>query len=71
MKAYDDLVAIETFIVESEIISAREYLDLYAARPHLIESTSIVPPRLGEDSDAFGRVQVRYSRPIYKALTAD
>lgn len=57
---------IDSAVVESEVLSPEDYLELYATRPHMIESTKILPSRLGEE--AFGKILVKYSRPLYKAI---
>ncbi len=55
---------LDSMLVESEIISAAEYLIMINDRPHMVESAKIVPARLGDKS--FGQFLVRYSRPFYR-----
>lgn len=57
--------AIDVFPVESERLSAKDFLRLVKTNPGLIKSSSIVMPSPGKKD--FGAFQVVYSHPIYKA----
>lgn len=57
---------IDSIMVESELLSLEEYLEMLEARPEMIETARIAPPKLG--SKSFGKIFVRYSRPHYRAV---
>ena len=57
---------IDVFPVETENLSAAEFLKLYKDNPSMIKSSTVVHPKAGVSG--FGTFQVVYSRPLYKAL---
>lgn len=56
---------IDSVMVESELLSPEEYLEMLDARPEMIEAARIAPAKLGGQS--FGKILVRYARPYYRA----
>jgi len=50
--------------VYEETLSAKAFLDLVHQSPHLIASSRIEMPRLGDKN--WGGIRVKYTRPLYK-----
>lgn len=56
---------VDVLPVESEFLTAREFLDLVKNNPGLIKESKAVSGRFG--SGFLGGFKVAYTRPIYKA----
>lgn len=54
--------------VNEEIIDPRDYLKLSESDRAKIETSQIIPPRLGDGT--FGKIKIRYQSPIYRLRTA-
>lgn len=55
---------IDMMRTNSEIISAENYLKLTEFERNNIESTQIIPPKLGDDN--FGKIIITYRVPVFK-----
>jgi len=64
------MTTIETFKIDTENLSIERFMSLTEKEKENISSVKIIPPKLvdiGFDDD-FGKIQVKYKIPTYKAL---
>ena len=56
---------LDMFPVDMELLSAQDFLNLVKRDRSLVKESRLVPGKLGDKN--FGKFEVVYSRPIYKA----
>jgi hypothetical protein len=54
----------ESFVIRSEKLSPKQFLNLSEKDKEQIESTKIIPPEIGKRHS--GGIEVTYKLPIYK-----
>lgn len=52
--------------IQSERLSAKDFMDLVRTNPGIIKQFRAIPPSLGTPS--FGKFEVIYTRPVYRPV---